>query len=207
MQIFMFINILLEGHEFKQAPGVGDGQGGLCAVVHGVTKSWTWLSDWTELNILLSIRRVFHIILFGGWALNKYFMAVWGRDLVEEQSGSIQRSSASATKVRQVMKTSHPASENLFIFFFFLRVLKRDLNLLTGLLQTKLGPEKELSITFWPQRNHRKSQPVCLECIWQTIPGLLIWYLELPKNPPEISFYLQFNGITPKSYQNHKWIL
>ena len=21
-----------------------------CAVVHGVTKSWTWLSDWTELN-------------------------------------------------------------------------------------------------------------------------------------------------------------
>ena len=120
MQIFMFINILLEGHEFKQAPGVGDGQGGLCAVVHGVTKSWTWLSDWTELNILLSIRRVFHIILFGGWALNnKYFMAVWGRDLVEEQSGSIQRSSASATKVRQVMKTSHPASENLLFFFFF----------------------------------------------------------------------------------------
>ena len=23
-----------------------------CAVVHGVTKSWTWLSDWTELNSL-----------------------------------------------------------------------------------------------------------------------------------------------------------
>ena len=22
-----------------------------CAAVHGVTKSWTWLSDWTELNI------------------------------------------------------------------------------------------------------------------------------------------------------------
>ena len=21
-----------------------------CAAVHGVTKSWTWLSDWTELN-------------------------------------------------------------------------------------------------------------------------------------------------------------
>ena len=21
-----------------------------CAVIHGVTKSWTWLSDWTELN-------------------------------------------------------------------------------------------------------------------------------------------------------------
>ena len=23
-----------------------------CAVIHGVTKSWTWLSDWTELNWL-----------------------------------------------------------------------------------------------------------------------------------------------------------
>ena len=24
-----------------------------CAAIHGVTKSWTWLSDWTELNIYL----------------------------------------------------------------------------------------------------------------------------------------------------------
>ena len=23
-----------------------------CAAVHGVAKSWTWLSDWTELNVL-----------------------------------------------------------------------------------------------------------------------------------------------------------
>ena len=22
-----------------------------CAVIHGVAKSWTWLSDWSELNI------------------------------------------------------------------------------------------------------------------------------------------------------------
>ena len=29
----------LDGHEFKQAPGVGDGQGSLPAAVHGVTKS------------------------------------------------------------------------------------------------------------------------------------------------------------------------
>ena len=29
----------LNGHEFEQGPGVGDGQGG--AVVHGATKSWT----------------------------------------------------------------------------------------------------------------------------------------------------------------------
>ena len=25
------------------------------AVVHGVTKSWTWLSDWTELNMHTNI--------------------------------------------------------------------------------------------------------------------------------------------------------
>ena len=43
----------LDGHEFEQAPGVGDGQGGLAAV-HGVAKSRTQLSDWTELNWTLS---------------------------------------------------------------------------------------------------------------------------------------------------------
>ena len=31
----------LNGHEFEQAPGVGDGQGGLHAAVHGAAKSWT----------------------------------------------------------------------------------------------------------------------------------------------------------------------
>ena len=35
----------LNRHEFEQAPGVGDGQGSLCAAIHGVTKSRTWLSD------------------------------------------------------------------------------------------------------------------------------------------------------------------
>ena len=34
------------GHEFEQAPGDGEGQGSLRAVVHGITKSWKWLSDW-----------------------------------------------------------------------------------------------------------------------------------------------------------------
>ena len=32
------------------------------AAVHGVTKSWTWLSNWTELNILKSIIQVNHWI-------------------------------------------------------------------------------------------------------------------------------------------------
>ena len=39
----------LNGHEFEQAPGIADGQGGLAAV-HGVAKSWTRLSDWMELS-------------------------------------------------------------------------------------------------------------------------------------------------------------
>ena len=36
----------LNGHEFEQAPGVGDGKES-CAAVHVVTKNWTQLSDWT----------------------------------------------------------------------------------------------------------------------------------------------------------------
>ena len=35
----------LDGHEFEQAPGVGDGQGNLAAAVHGVAKSQTRLSN------------------------------------------------------------------------------------------------------------------------------------------------------------------
>ena len=31
----------LNGHKFEQAPGDGEGQGNLCAVAHGVAKSWT----------------------------------------------------------------------------------------------------------------------------------------------------------------------
>ena len=39
----------LDGHGFGWTPGVGDGQGGLaCCSPWGC--SWTWLSDWTELN-------------------------------------------------------------------------------------------------------------------------------------------------------------
>ena len=34
----------LDGYKFEQAVGIGDGQG----TVHGVTKRWTWLSNWTE---------------------------------------------------------------------------------------------------------------------------------------------------------------
>ena len=42
----------LDGHEFGWTPGVGDRQGAWRAVIHGVAKSWTQLSDWTELNLV-----------------------------------------------------------------------------------------------------------------------------------------------------------
>ena len=35
----------LHGHEFEQTPGDGEGQGSLASGVHGVTKSWTELSN------------------------------------------------------------------------------------------------------------------------------------------------------------------
>ena len=35
----------LDGHEFEQTPGVGDGQGSWFAAVCGVSKTWTQLSD------------------------------------------------------------------------------------------------------------------------------------------------------------------
>ena len=35
----------LNGHEFGKTPGVGDGQGGLVAAIHGVVKSRTQLRD------------------------------------------------------------------------------------------------------------------------------------------------------------------
>ena len=42
----------LNGHESEWTPGVGDGQGGLA--IHGVAKSRTQLSDWTEvMNIMV----------------------------------------------------------------------------------------------------------------------------------------------------------
>ena len=40
----------LDGHEFEQAPKVGDGQGSLVCCSPWVAKSWTRLSNRTELR-------------------------------------------------------------------------------------------------------------------------------------------------------------
>ena len=61
----------LNGHEFEQAPGVGDGQGSLGTAIHGVAKNWTRLSNWTELNwcgkkwfLMIPLRLIFHQWIF-----------------------------------------------------------------------------------------------------------------------------------------------
>ena len=41
----------LNGHEFEQAPGDGEGQGSLECTVHVVAKGQTQLSDWTNMGI------------------------------------------------------------------------------------------------------------------------------------------------------------
>jgi len=48
---------LTDGQEFEQTPGVGEGQEAWCATVHGVAKSWTWLSGWTEVNTMIPHNR------------------------------------------------------------------------------------------------------------------------------------------------------
>ena len=69
----------------EQALGVGDLQGNLCAAVHVVAKSQTWLSDWTELTEKKlegqNICRIFSTwdgskncqYIFVAWLNKKYF--------------------------------------------------------------------------------------------------------------------------------------
>ena len=54
----------LNGHEFGCAPGVGVGQGSLACCSSWVTKSQTWLSDWTTVHgVLKNTEIVCHCFL------------------------------------------------------------------------------------------------------------------------------------------------
>ena len=48
----------LDGHEFEKALGVGDRQGSLVCCSPWGHKSWTWLSDWTELSQKRALVRI-----------------------------------------------------------------------------------------------------------------------------------------------------
>jgi len=48
----------LYGCEFEQAPGVGDVREAWRAAVHGVAKIWTRLSDWIELNTIITVSEI-----------------------------------------------------------------------------------------------------------------------------------------------------
>ena len=54
------------GHGFGWTLGVGDGPR---ASVHGVAKSWTWLSDWTELTVYQSLSSPHNENVILNWVL------------------------------------------------------------------------------------------------------------------------------------------
>ena len=51
----------LSRHEFEQALGVDDGQGSLACCNPGDHKSRTQLSDWTEMNRISCILKLFYM--------------------------------------------------------------------------------------------------------------------------------------------------
>ena len=66
----------LSGHEFEQALGDGDGQGSLAAAIHGVAKSQTWLSDWTEMNIVyIRVHSVLYMSMYCTRLFDKFKMS------------------------------------------------------------------------------------------------------------------------------------
>ena len=66
----------LNGHEFEWAPGVGNGQGNL-ACYSPWDQSQTWLSDWTELNCVVSLAFMVHQLANGRLWDILAFIAVW----------------------------------------------------------------------------------------------------------------------------------
>ena len=55
----------LDGREFEWAQGVVMDMEAWRAAVHGVTKSWTWLSDWTELCVCVDLY---------SWKINNWYL-------------------------------------------------------------------------------------------------------------------------------------
>ena len=54
----------LNGREFEQTLGDSEDRGAWCATLHGVTNSWTWLSDWTTTSMSLFCFVIFVHLFF-----------------------------------------------------------------------------------------------------------------------------------------------
>ena len=71
----------LDGHEFEQTPGDGEGQGSLHVAVHGVTKSQTQLSDW----IISSLLKAVVVMICFNRKINSFFVFIFNWRLVTLQ--------------------------------------------------------------------------------------------------------------------------
>ena len=82
----------LVGRESQRTPGVGDGQGGWRAAIHGVAKSRTWLSYWTELNWVAFYRDTETIGKQEKFISPNWLMKLWGlgNPKSEEQVGMLE---------------------------------------------------------------------------------------------------------------------
>ena len=76
----------LDGHEFVQVWELVMDRKDWHAAVHGITKSQTWLSDWTELNLLFQINSLYGL---PWWLSDKEYllmqeMRAWSLGGIEE---------------------------------------------------------------------------------------------------------------------------
>ena len=98
-------------------PGDGDGQGGLAAI-HGVAKSWTQLSDWTELNWMINdVGHVFTCLS----AICIFFFEEMLKDKLGETTCSIQQRQKANNplmphQVAKVLKLQLPHQSFQWIF-------------------------------------------------------------------------------------------
>ena len=82
---YIYVTTWLDGRKSEWTPGVGDGQGGLACCDHGVAKSQTRLSDWTE---LIAETPVLWPPRAKSWLIGKDSDA--GRDWGQEEKGTTE---------------------------------------------------------------------------------------------------------------------